>query len=114
MKQKKKELDLKMLRVSVLMVCGGNHTELEKTVSKWTGQPIEQIPVSEHDNSDGRTIYGGGFFSVWCRTPKPSLIAHEAVHVSMEILRNKGIALDEELIAYMVQHLVGQYLDAFS
>lgn len=114
LKQRKKTLDLEVLRTTVLMVCGGTHKELEKTFARFCGVALDQVPTTGHANADGRTIYGGGFYAMWARFPRPSTIAHEAVHITINLLNDKGIALDEELIAYMVGHIVNKYRKAFA
>ena len=107
-------LRLALIRENVMLACGGTHEELESRFAKWAECDIEQVPHARLGRADGRTLHGDGYFALWAESARPSIVAHEAVHVSMKILDQRGITLDEELIAYMVQYIVREYLDAFA
>jgi hypothetical protein len=115
MKTRNKMLEIPMLRCTILMCCGGTVEEFCKIYAKWHG--IHKDSVKNLHEADGKTVWDtdvGDWFSVWCKEPRPSTIAHEAVHVVLNILEQKGIARDEELIAYMAGYIVNQFLIAFA
>ena len=61
-----------------------------------------QAVVFEIENRD--------VFWIWTDRKSPSILAHECVHTAFHICKTRNITPDDELIAYLVQHIMSKIL----
>lgn len=96
-------------RCAVVIYCGGERDEAFKRFAKQC--KIEQEPM-QPNNAEATTLTSGMTkdAAIWFRDKEPcaGVVAHEAVHAALHILRASEVA-DEEATAYLVDFIVREF-----
>lgn len=103
----------KTVKVDLKLISGGVNIWYisEKAIS-------ERFPDLSFINARGKTIMSadGDWDNpvIWISNESQyrleGVLAHEAIHASYELLRQRGITIDEELLAYCVEYIVSEGL----
>lgn len=110
MKFKHSKIYSGLLKQEILVTVGGTPEQFESYFKRATK---ETLSATEYDlQVQGRTIQKNGFVAVWTDKGQPGLIAHEALHAAFGIFESREIKPEEELLCYIVEWIVRDYLRA--
>ena len=106
-KWKSSAFTIKLFNQQILIAKGLTSKDFNVWFAKISGD--SNIPDGDGRPS-GRTLFGDGYYAMWTSDGGIRNVAHEATHIAWNLLNDRGVKMDEEILAYMIGHITDNYV----